>query len=235
MEWVKNVILEMTENIFIKDPQAGEKIDFLKTNLSPATSNLRCEENRFAINCVGILLHRLAENKYGPSSIDAKKISTQPRFHGSRSRVGVTLSTPEFPDVVHMVCLGSTVHSWEQLFYEVAHESLHLLGPADIKSTPVATLEEGAAVKFAESFYSEYILPAIGTPPPLSPLNSPDSVYYRAYQCANKIPDETLKKIRQKFKNFREVKYEGLQELVKDFITEKEIKILVSPFDYSAH
>ncbi|WP_159960954.1 hypothetical protein [Pseudomonas sp. R76] len=235
MEWVKNIIIKMTEDIFIDDSEVGEKIDFLKKSLNPATRNLQCDENRFAINCIGKLLHSLAENKYGPSSMDAKKISTQPRFHGSRSRVGVTLSTPEFPDVVHMVCLGSTVKSWEQLFYEVAHESLHLLGPADINSTPVATLEEGAAVKFAESFYAEYIFPEIGAPPPFSPLSSPGSVYYRAYQCAKKIPDETLKKIRQKFKNFREVEYEGLQELAKNFITEEEIKVLVSPFDYKAY
>lgn len=217
-----------------------EKFDIIMANLEEVTDkinlDIRNSENQYLIDCICDLLLTLAEQKYGNTSVNPDDIYMSPSFcQLPRSRVGVTLATPDMPNVMHIICIGSTVRTWQQLFYELAHETLHLLGPTDTNKNTVARIEEGVAVKFAEDFYQSFVFPTLHQRPFSSPLGSPTSVYYKAHQPTNKIPNDVLKSIRVEFKNFRDVKKEGLYALAKDYISEEEAEYLSLPFDYSAH
>lgn len=61
-----------------------------------------------------------------------------------------------------------------------------------------------------------------------------DRTHYKAYEATSKIPDDVLKSIRSNFINFKDTKKEGLYELAKSFISEKEAEYLSLPFDYKA-
>jgi hypothetical protein len=216
-----------------------ENFDSIILNLEKKTENIHSDirhiDNRYVIECISALLLNLAEQKYGDSSVEPDGIYMSPAFFElPRSRVGVTLETPDMPKVMHIICIGTFVRTWHQLFYELAHETLHLLGPTDSNKNPVARIEEGVAVKFAEDFYESFVSPIINQPPYDSPLGSPASVYYKAHKPTNKIPDDVLKSIRTEFKNFRDVKKEGLYALADSFITEDEAAYLSLPFDYKA-
>ena len=217
---------------------AREDLDSIIINLENETNNIHSDirniDNGYLIDCICELLLTLAEQKYGDTSLAPDDIHMSPAFYQlPRSRVGVTLETPERPKVTHIICIGSTVKTWQQFLYELAHETLHLLGPTDTNKNPVARIEEGVAVKFAEDFYNHFVLPFINQRPYSSPLGSPTSVYYKAHKVTNKIPDEVLKRIRAEFKNFRDVKKDGLYTLAKKFITEDEATYLSLPFDYN--
>ncbi|WP_220465770.1 hypothetical protein, partial [Pseudomonas juntendi] len=96
-----------------------------------------------------------------------------------RSYVGRTQKTKTIPQEKHIICFGTQVITWEQLFYELAHETLHLLGPTDTNKNTVARIEEGVAVKFAEEFYKDYVYPSIKRYTYISPLSAPLSAYYK--------------------------------------------------------
>lgn len=217
-----------------------DNVDKIILNLENVTDDInpdiRHPKNGYLIECACALLFNLAEQKYGDSSVEPDGIYMQPAFvETPRSYVGVTLETKEHPKARHIVCLGSSIRTWEQLFYELAHETLHLLGPTDTYKNPVARIEEGVAVKFAEDFYESFVLPITGQKSYNTPLNAPGSVYYKAHKLTNKIPDNILKAIRSEFNNFKDAKKEGLYQLAKGFITETEAIYLSSPFDYKAN
>ena len=236
MEWVKKTIMKMASEITADDDHFDNIMLRLEQETATINPEIRHADSRYLVNCISALLLELAEKKYGETSVDPDDIYIGPDFFQlPRSRVGVTLATPEMPNVLHIICIGTTVRTWQQLFYELAHESLHLLGPTNTNKNTVARIEEGVAVKFAEDFYQSFVFPTLHQRPPNSPLGSPTSVYYKAHQPTNKIPDEVLKSIRAEFKNFRDVKKEGLYALAKDYISEEEAEYLSLPFDYNAY
>lgn len=132
------------------------------------------------------------------------------------------------------VGLGPDLISWEDVFYDICHESLHLLNPViDVNSTPVCTLEEGCAVKFAEQMYEKHIRPYCSENPATSPLRGGSNQYRSAYLAANKIPNHALHLVRKKFGKFSTIN-DTLEftKLVEQYVTEEEIELLINPFSY---
>jgi hypothetical protein len=132
--------------------------------------------------------------------------------------------------------LGSYVRSWEDVFYEICHEGLHLLDPVinvangEVK---VSALEEGCAVKFAEQIYEEHIKPYCNNVPLTSPIAATDSQYFSAYSAAKKIPNEILKEVRRVFERFSNIDdHKRFKGLVGEYVSDEEIDVLVSPFIY---
>jgi hypothetical protein len=134
------------------------------------------------------------------------------------------------------IVLGEYVRSWEEVFYDICHESLHLLNPViNVKDSKVrvSSLEEGVAVKFAESMYEKYIKPYCGKTPLTSPVKSPNSQYFLVFNAAKKIPDDVLKEIRSVFGKFSNIDdSEKFKRLVSQYLNDEEIRILVQGFVY---
>lgn len=134
------------------------------------------------------------------------------------------------------IVLGTYVKSWEEVFYDICHESLHLLNPVikvNDREVRVSALEEGVAVKFAEKMYEKCIKPYCGQTPLTSPVNSPSSQYYLAFNAAKKIPDDVLKEIRSVFGKFSNIEDSGkFKRLVNQYLNDEEIRILVEVFVY---
>ena len=126
--------------------------------------------------------------------------------------------------------------TWAGVFYEVAHEMVHFLNPvARAHEKQLATLEEGVAVKFAETTYRELISAYTGCPPQISPVTTPDSRYYPAFKAANKIPDDVLATVRDRFGSFSGVNdAETFGALTSKYLEQHEIELLTSPFFYPA-
>lgn len=235
MEWVKRTVLKMAADIMANDDNLEDIIKNLDNKTNEININIRAPENRYVIHCISVLMLNLAEQKYGETSVGPDDIYMSPEFLDiPRSYVGRTQKTETMLQEKHIICLGTLVTTWEQLFYELAHETVHLLGPTDTNKNTVARIEEGVAVKFAEDFYKDFVYPSIKRYTYSSPLSTPLSVYYKAYKATSKIPDDILKSIRSNFTNFKDVKKEGLYEISKSFISEEEAGYLSLPFDYKA-
>lgn len=134
------------------------------------------------------------------------------------------------------IVLGGYVRTWEEVFYDICHESLHLLNPVlNIRDSrvQVSALEEGVAVKFAEHMYSKYINPYCDSIPSTSPVHDFQSQYFKAYCAAKKIPDEVLNEVRSVFGKFSSINDIGkFTELVGGYLNEIEIDVLVKPVEY---
>lgn len=153
-----------------------------------------------------------------------------------RSRVStLTNDANTFAIFISSMCV-----TWEDLFYDLCHECLHLLNPAtrNQKDT-VQRLEEGVAVKFAEGLYKKYITPYCNTSPFNSPITSLDpmakySQYYKAYSMTSKISDAKLREVRSEFGSFWSIEdKDKFMSIVGDYITNDEADYLLSNFDYS--
>lgn len=135
-----------------------------------------------------------------------------------------------------IVCLGSYVMTWEDFFYEICHESIHLLNPViNIERNPSSALDEGVAVKFAESMYNTYIKTYHRYPPNNSPLNpiAGNNNYKKSYLIANKIPDNVLFEIRKEFTAFTRINnVSRFAEFISDYIDDNEIKFISDNFVY---
>jgi DNA-directed RNA polymerase subunit L len=135
------------------------------------------------------------------------------------------------------VLLGEYVKTWEDVFYDICHESLHLLNPTiNVKSdnVKVSALEEGCAVKFAEQMYEQHIKPYCNKTPLTSPVTATASQYFSAYSAVKKIPDDVLKEVRRKFERFSKIDdFEKFKELVGEYVSDQEIDVLVRTFTYS--
>jgi len=179
------------------------------------------------------LLMIFAEDRYGDSLIEPKKIRWCPAFRDiPSSRVGVNVATNDYPEIQYWIFLAHQVDSWHQYFYEIAHEIVHLLCPVDTNVEKVAMLEEGVAVKFAENMYRDYVNPLSDFPVPISPLKSPASQYASAYLRASKIPDAVLKDVRLRCNGFHKVENPLFYSLVKDYVTTDDVYLLCEPFRY---
>lgn len=152
-----------------------------------------------------------------------------------RSRVStLTKDANTFAIFISSMCV-----TWEDLFYDLCHECLHLLNPTkDISKVDVQRLEEGVAVKFAEDMYRKYITPYCNITPLNSPITSRDprakhSQYYKAHSITSKIPGDKLREVRSEFSSFWSVKdKDKFMSIVGDSITNEEADYLLSKFDY---
>ena len=236
MAWVRGVIERLLNDIYL-DFDYTEKVLRLLDNETPEiTGDPRAIENSYAVNVVGILLLEMVQNKFGDSSLDPEAMSIAPAFSTiRRSQVSVNMITADHPTERHTIFLGCHINTWHQFFYELAHESIHMLGPANTNEVKIATLDEGVAVKFAEDFYREYVFTLTNVPVPESPLNAPQSIYYKAYQAANKLPDLVLLEVRKKFNNFREVRNPLFYEMTMNHLSISESELLCSAFDYKSY
>jgi len=133
-----------------------------------------------------------------------------------------------------IVVLGRYVRTWEEVFYDLCHESLHLLDPVlNIEEAMVSALEEGVAVKFAEQMYAKHIKPYCDSIPVTSPVRAPQSQYFRAYCAAEKIPDDVLRGIRNAFGRFSNINHVNkFRELTMAYLNETEIEVLMAPVFY---
>lgn len=235
MEWVRKVIERMLNDIYLDFDYTEKVLSLLDGEIQEIAEDPRAIENTYAVNIAGILLLEMVEKKFGAPSLNAEFMSIIPAFSTtSRSQVGVNMVAADHPTERYTIFLGCGINTWYQFFYELAHESVHMLGPANTKEVEIATLDEGVAVKFAEDFYREYIIPSTGVPVPQTPLSAPQSIYFKAYHAANKIPDIVLFEIRKKFNNFREVKNPLFYEMTLDYLSRSEAELLCSAFDYKA-
>lgn len=162
-------------------------------------------------------------------------------LHDARSAIiGSKVSTALNDPSTFVTFISSMCVTWEDLFYDLCHECLHLLNPAtrNQKDT-VQRLEEGVAVKFAEDLYKKYITSYCIISPFNSPITSLDpmakySQYYKAYSITSKIPDDKLREVRSEFGSFWSIEdKDKFMWIVGDYITDKEADYLLSHFDYN--
>lgn len=66
---------------------------------------------------------------------------------------------PLAKDYDYGVCIGWRYGSWEQFFYQVAHEAVHRLNPkiAILGTIRTCALDEGVAVRYAEGMLEKYL------------------------------------------------------------------------------
>jgi hypothetical protein len=133
-----------------------------------------------------------------------------------------------------VLTIGTCARTWEEVFYDLCHESLHLLNPVtDVKNKKISALEEGCAVSFAEAMYEKYISSYCNKVPTTSPTYDKSSQYFLAYFATKKIPDDVLKQVREVFGSFSTIdNVEKFTELVLPYASEEDIKILTTPFIY---
>lgn len=179
-----------------------------------------------------LLLHWAVEDVERLYGECASRFHPSPMFiNQPRSQIFPVLNDPTKAAVV----IGSSAKSWEDVFYELCHESVHLLNPVfDVKNKSVSCLEEGCAVKFAESMYDTHVRPLCSKRPSTSPVDSYPNPYVDAFSAARKIPDDVLKEVRDTFGQFSTIDDgDTFRSLVDRHVDEREINILLAPFAYS--
>lgn len=187
------------------------------------------EANSQMLETIVWALLDIVEQRYGTSHVE---LYTKPEFinePGSSVRATVE-APPRFG-----IAIGNLVRGWEQVFYEICHETVHLLNPVlDIKTTPVAALEEGIAVKFAEEMYAKYITVYTGRCPLMTPLQEPGNPWLKAFLIASKIPNEKLLLVRKAFGRFSAANDpQLLMSIVKDCISPQEAHEICESFPYA--
>lgn len=186
------------------------------------------EANSLMLERIVCALLDIVEQRFGTSHVE---LYTKPEFINKRgSSVRVTVETPRR----FGIAIGTLARGWAQVFYEICHETVHLLNPVlDIKTTPVAALEEGIAVKFAEEMYARYITVYTGRRPSMTPLQEPGNPWLKAFLIASKIPDEKLLLARETFGRFSTVNDpQLLMSIVNDCISPQEAHEICESFPY---
>lgn len=183
---------------------------------------------RGALN--GLFFH--AAQLYGAAS-DVDRAARPAFMDHPHSLTGPLVDKPERFGIV----IGKYFNTWETVFYELAHESVHFLHPiANISENPVATLEEAVAVRFAEDVYSQYVSSYTGLPPLHSPLGRPlRSVcpYARGYEAVKNASDLSLRTLRKEFGSFSfAFNAEKIFEVCAGEIEESDAIVLANQFDY---
>lgn len=98
--------------------------------------------------------------------------------------------------------IGLRYDSWEQFFYQLCHQAIHLLNPPEAHHDEmnICALEEGVAICYAEDMRERY-LPHVGR----SFLDSPvglEASCHEIWVAVVKLPDEALHRIRNSFGSF---------------------------------
>lgn len=227
------VLLQLLEDVELNNglkARLKEQIDSAAVN---ATSNPRdeIEGNKELLNAIMVVVLAKLENLYGDG--DYTKLYSMPLFVAQPQSQIVPLM--EDHGTVAIV-LGEYVRTWEDVFYDICHESLHLLNPViNVKggNVKVSSLEEGCAVNFAEHMYQKYINPYCDKIPTTSPANAPYSPYFIAYSVTKKIPDGVLKEVRKEFGRFSKIDdVEKFTALVGGYVSGEEVEVLIKPFPY---
>lgn len=180
------------------------------------------------LNATMLALLARAEQLYGHSQDE------HPALVANRHGTEHPVVAPDCNDHRHYCALlNSLANTWEEAFYALAHEVVHLLNPVPTESDTVATLEEGVAIAFAESVYAEYITPYTGRGAQRSPIRGEYSSYIAAYEAAALIPASTLLRIRKTFGSFAHAMDEAtMLRVCGREITEKQARLLSSPFEF---
>jgi|GEM_PF-5993397 len=233
---IESVLVELASQIGydqITKEQKATLISQIRSSASDLTSNPRdhTNGNTLLLNATMAVALGIAQNRYGIG--DDAGLYLHPLF-GDKPHS--QLMPLERDNREFAIVLGMCVRSWEDVFYDICHESLHLLNPVLIvkgDGGKVSALEEGVAVKFAEDMYDTHIRTYCDHIPLTSPINDPSSQYFRAYCAAKKIPDALLKEVRRIFGRFSDVNdSEKLRYIVTDYLDDEEIRTLIEPFRY---
>lgn len=206
-----------------------EQIDSASVNVTSDPRDL-AEGNATLLNAMLVVVLGKVQDLYG--EINAN-FHPMPVFLNQPQSQVVPLSEDHGTFVIG---LGQDVKSWEDVFYDICHEALHLLNPViNVKcdNVSVSALDEGVAVKFAEQMYEMYIKPYCNKTPLTSPIAATRSQYFITYFAAKKIPDHVLKEVRTVFGRFSKIDdTEKFTALVGRYVNSEEIKLLTLPFVY---
>ncbi|AZF22423.1 hypothetical protein [Pseudomonas sp. R3-52-08] len=189
------------------------------------------EDNGAALYAMQSALMNEADRRYG--KFEENRIFPRPFYmQDERERNSKIMALLDSYD--YGIKVGMAYDTWERVFYQVCHETIHLLNPATAPmGRPIiaATLDEGVAVKFAEDMYAEHISSYCPMHYFDSPLQAHGNKYKQAYDATSKIPDLTLKAIRSEFGGFtRANDARRLFELAGEYISENEARLLCSNF-----
>jgi hypothetical protein len=233
---IETALLQLLEQI--KNDQCTDQVrDLLRVQIKSATTDLtltprdETDGNRMLLNAMGALALGMAEQLYGAG--DDTGLDPFPRFWSEPNSQIMPL---DGDDGTVVIAIGTSAASWEEVFYDICHESLHLLNPViNVRSSgvKVSALDEGVAVKFAEQMYEKYIKSYCNTVPATSPINAFHTQYFQAYSAAKRIPDATLKEVRKVFGKFSKIDdADKFKDLVCDYLSDEEAEILLAPFRY---
>ncbi|HEM8158954.1 TPA: hypothetical protein U2M13_003475 [Enterobacter hormaechei] len=219
--------------------QAGEILNRAPETLvlSPREWNEDCNKLRTFI--LYFMLRDL-ESRYGEMAHPDRTFIT-PFYSRQREELGVMNSQiitfdktqPIARDYDYGVCIGWRYDSWEQFFYQVSHEAVHLLNPKVFPNGMVRTsaLDEGMAVRYAEEMLAKY-LPYVSRAFVVSPVGQ-NSPYHYAWEAASKLPHELLAQIRAEFGSFGTIGDPvRFAEMTAPWLTTAEASLLSSDFSY---
>jgi hypothetical protein len=206
-------------------------MDDIRRSTLTVTGNPRqdTEGNFGLLHVICALLFNEVETLYGDGAYI--KLHLHPSFQDAPSSQVVPL---ESDSETFGLVIGTHAVSWEDVFYEIAHEMVHMLNPVSLRrNNELATLEEGVAVKFAESAYAKWITSYTKRHPRWSPVVHSDERYAPAFHATNKIADALLKQVRAEFGSFWAVKdLVRFQAMTAGRISSLEASLLVAPFRY---
>lgn len=240
-EYLNNYIdvLKTLSVEYIKDKEelklVIEKLDECNDN---ASLDFRHEsyENFTLRNLTSGILLEVAESIFGECDNNfTYPLFVDVRVENYRSRIAPLIDEPQKA----AISIGHNIFEWHNLFYEVCHESIHLLNPvwSNTNGLPpkCAALEEGVAVKFAEEMFRIYMQKYWEYPSINSPIYSKvftNKAYVSAFLAANKIPNKVLKEIREEFGSFGRINnFARFRELTIMFLCENEIEYLFRDFN----
>lgn len=234
LEAVLLQLLEQIKNDDWTDESRANVKDLIQSSASDRTLNPRdkTDGNEKLLKATVFIALGTATDMYGVG--DETKLYPIPFFERQpQSQIAPLMDDMSTVGIV----LGECVRSWEEVFYDICHESLHLLDPiinVYDSNVKVSALEEGVAVKFAEDMYEQYVRPYCRKKPLTSPVSDINSQYFKAYSAAKKIPDVVLKDVRKVFGKFSKIDdVEKFKEMVGNFISDEDVKTLVDPFVYT--
>lgn len=213
----------------IKEECLLEDLERISSRLTP---NIReNNESNIVLRCIiSFVLYELVKKKYGSPDPSFTYNYQVDLTSSERSKV-----CPLKGDISTVaICIGPYIKTWWDLVYDMAHETVHLLNPILQIDQPYNSIEEGVAVKFAEDVFENYL----SAYAPMSEACSSPKIaidqsnnYLTVYKVAKKIPDEKLKKIREKFGSFGKIdKFENFFELIKEFVSTEEAQTLFKSF-----
>ncbi|PXK48797.1 hypothetical protein DMR84_27570 [Klebsiella variicola] len=206
--------------------------------LSPREWNEDCNNLRTFI--LYFMLRDL-ESRYGEMAYPERTYIT-PLYSRQREENGVMnsqiitfdKSQPIARDFDYGVCIGWRYDSWEQFFYQVSHEAVHLLNPKLFPNGTIRTcaLDEGMAVRYAEEMLAKY-MPYVSRAFVESPVGL-DNAYHHAWEAASKLPHDLLAQIRAEFGSFGTIDDPvRFAEMTAPWLTTAEASLLSSDFLYS--
>ncbi|TKK12402.1 hypothetical protein EcCFBP13530_23775 [Enterobacter cancerogenus] len=239
-----NMLESMCENAGELPERVQSQIAEIMAQAPEALNMSPRDNNDPSINLRKLIQHFMLwdlEERYGDMQFPDTTFRL-PFYEHSREIAGVRNSqvisfNPMHPLVREYdfgVCIGWPFDSWEAFFYQLAHESVHLLNPkvAPVGMLRTSTLDEGVAVRYAEEMLERYF-PDVNPYSVGSPAGMPNA-YDEAWRAARKIPDKALRQVRETFGGFGDITDAArFKELTAQWLTSAEAEPLSSDFHYS--